>query len=296
MMDLRRWLVPGLALLATLGVPMTSSVRAGQDEDLRKLGGTWLFVEDRTEGRAVEMGGAPMSVTFSLRVEKDTVIYPRSRGDERIPLDGSVIEKEEDDGAIARYRGEWTNGWLEYTLERMRSGDTKPSYVLKRVFRPTDDGLLVYVFSNKSSKQVALYRHPEDIALPEPAQATIADMEWLADAWIGTRDTSSIEERWGPPRGGAMLGVSRTVSRDKMTCVRVPAHHRTRPRPGLRRPAWRRSADQIRAHRAGQSAGRVRQSASRLPAADRVRALGRGCPERLDRLRQRPPPTLRVLA
>ena len=26
----------------------------------------------------------------------------------------------------------------------------------------------------------------------------------------------SIEERWSPPRGGAMLAVSRTVSRDKM--------------------------------------------------------------------------------
>ena len=210
----RNWLVITIALLAIIGRPIAARA---QDEELRKLDGTWLFVEDRTDGRAVEQGGAPMSVKFALRVENDAVIYPRSRGDERITLDGSVIEKRDDNGSVARYRGEWRNGWLEYTLERMRPGDNEPDYVLKRVFRPTDDGLLVYVFSNKASKQVALYRHPTDIALPEPARAAIVDMAWLNDAWTGTRNTSAIEERWSPPKGGAMLGVSRTVRGKKMT-------------------------------------------------------------------------------
>jgi hypothetical protein len=211
-MYLRTWLATALALLATIGGPKASSA---QDDDLRKLDGTWLFVEDRTEGRAVEEGGAPMSVKFALRVEKDAVIYPRPRGDERITLDGSVIEKKEDDGSIARYHGEWKkkDGWLEYKLERVRPAEKEPSFVLKRVFRPTDEGLLVYIFSNKFAKQVALYRHPEDIALPEPAKATIADMTWLAGAWGAT---ASTEERWSPPKGGAMLGVSRTVKGEKM--------------------------------------------------------------------------------
>ncbi|MEM8712931.1 MAG: DUF6265 family protein, partial [Planctomycetota bacterium] len=48
------------------------------------------------------------------------------------------------------------------------------------------------------------------------AKATVADMAWLAGAWTGTRRTSSIEERWSPPLGGAMLGVSRTVKGDSM--------------------------------------------------------------------------------
>ena len=160
-----------------------------------------------------------MSMKFALRVEKDGVVYPRPRGDERITLDGSVIEKKEGNGYVARYHGEWKRkkGWLEYTLERVRLADNERVYVLKRVFRPTVEGLLVYIFSNKSSKQVALYRHPEDIALPEPARATIADMAWLAGAWNGRRRASSIEERWSPPKGGAMLGVSRTVRGQKMT-------------------------------------------------------------------------------
>jgi hypothetical protein len=208
------WLA-ALALLTTIGGPVASGASAAQDEKLRALDGTWLFVEDRSKGVTVENGQAPMSARFSLRVEKDAVIYPRSRGDERITLDNSVIEKKEDDGTVVTYRGKWTkkDGWLEYWFERVEPTD---KLVIKRVFRITDDGLLVYVFSNKFRKRVALYRHPEDIALTEPAKATIADLEWLAGAWVGTRRTSSIEERWSPPKGGAMLGVSRTVREEKM--------------------------------------------------------------------------------
>ena len=206
------WLVSTLVFLLTIGGSLAASV---QDEALLALNGTWLFVEDRTEGVAMEAGQAPMSARFSLRVEKDAVIYPRSRDDERITLDNSVIEKPEEDGTVLRYRGKWTqkDGWLEYWFERVEPND---KLVIKRVFRATDEGLLVYVFSNKFRKRVALYRHPEEIALPEPAQAKIADLRWLAGIWGGKQRKSSIEERWGPPEGGAMLGVSRTIRAEKM--------------------------------------------------------------------------------
>lgn len=213
-----------LATFGTILVLSASGTCSAQADTLQALDGTWLFVEDRTEGRPVEQGGAPMNVKFTLRVENDAVIYLRSRGDERITLDDSVIEKEggkdkEGNDYAKRYRGRWTkkDRWLEYWIETVRLADNEKVLVLKRVFHITDDGLLVYVFSNKSSKQVALYRHPEDIALPEPAKATIAEMAWLTDAWTGMRGTSSIEERWSPPKGGAMLGVSRTVRGEKMT-------------------------------------------------------------------------------
>ena len=62
-------------------------------------------------------------------------------------------------------------------------------------------------------ESVGLYRHAQDIALPAPAKAAIGDLAWLAGAWVGTRSSgSSIEERWSPPLGGAMLAVSRTVN------------------------------------------------------------------------------------
>ena len=54
---------------------MTTSA---QDDDLRKLDGTWLFVEDRTGGCAFEKGEAPMSSKFKLRIEK-TQSFTRAR-------------------------------------------------------------------------------------------------------------------------------------------------------------------------------------------------------------------------
>jgi hypothetical protein len=48
------------------------------------------------------------------------------------------------------------------------------------------------------------------------AKATIADVAWLADVWRLERPAFSIEERWTPPGGGAMLGLSRTIKGDRL--------------------------------------------------------------------------------
>jgi len=215
-MYLRIWLAIALALLATIGTPKASNARSAQDKTLLALTGEWLYVEDRTKGRAIEKQGPPMSVKFVLRVEKNAVVWVRPRGDERMTLDGSTIKKEKNNGSFTRYRGKWKDGALEYTLETVRKSDNSRALLIQRKFRFTSDGLLVSVAVNGGKSSVALYRHPKDIALPSPAKATIADMTWLADAWVGKRRSRSIEERWSPPLGGAMLGVSRTVSRGKM--------------------------------------------------------------------------------
>jgi hypothetical protein len=103
---------------------------------------------------------------------------------------------------------------LKYDIETVRQLDDKIISLIKREFRITPDGLLVRVVVGEPAQKdsVALYRHPEDIALPAPAKAAIADMAWLTGPWVGKTSKSSIEERWSPPLGGAMLGVSRTVS------------------------------------------------------------------------------------
>src|SRR5688572_1118663 len=51
----------------------------------------------------------------------------------------------------------------------------------------------------------------------KPARATIADVAWIAGTWAGGGGGAvSLEERWTPPAGGAMLGVSRTIKQDRM--------------------------------------------------------------------------------
>lgn len=219
-MHLRTWSARAFALLVTFGAALASNAVLAQAADLRALNGEWIFVEDRTAGRALERLGPPMSSKFALRSEKDAVVlvfgHGGGRRDVRVALDGSVTEVPDDaTGQVARYRGQWKDGALTYEIDFVRAPGKAPEGLIRREFRITPDGLIV-----KFSESVGLYRHAEDIALPTPAKAAIGDLEWLSGAWVGTRGMGgaiSFEERWSPPLGGAMLAVSRTVSRGKMS-------------------------------------------------------------------------------
>jgi hypothetical protein len=227
-MHLRIWLASSLALLATVGAAsaaLASSARSAQDssatatkpdDDLRALDGEWIFVEDRTEGHTLEQLGPPMASKFSLLVEEGAIIlngHGSGHRDVRIALDGSITEVPEQQGVV-RYHGTWKDGTFEYDVEFPRESSSSGIGLIRRSFRTTNEGLLVGVTVDPPSETaVGLYRHAEDIPLPTPAKAAIGDMSWLAGAWVGTRSSgSSIEERWSPPLGGAMLGVSRTVN------------------------------------------------------------------------------------
>jgi hypothetical protein len=141
----------------------------------------------------------------------------------RVALDGSATEVPgASAGTFARYRGAWKDGVFSYETGFVRAPGHAPEGLIRKEFRMTTDGLIVRVGlgSAADSWSVGLYRHPQDIAMPTPAKAVIGDLAWLVGAWVGTRGTNgttSIEERWSPPRGGAMLAVSRTVSGGKMS-------------------------------------------------------------------------------
>jgi hypothetical protein len=46
--------------------------------------------------------------------------------------------------------------------------------------------------------------------------ATIDQVAWMAGTWVGGDGGVTVEERWTPPAGGAMLAVSRTVKGPRM--------------------------------------------------------------------------------
>jgi hypothetical protein len=193
-------------------------------DGLRALDGEWIFVEDRTEGRTLEQMSPPMASSFSMRVEEGAIVlngHGSGHRDVRVALDGSVTERPES-GKVSRYRGACKDGAFEYevSFERPEGAVSSGIALIRRNFRHTPEGLVVTVHVNPptGSESIGLYRHAEDIPMPAPATATIADLGWLSGAWVGTRSSgSSIEERWSPPLGGAMLAVARTVNTsDKM--------------------------------------------------------------------------------
>jgi len=241
-MRLRTWPATALALLATPGIlgelsaAQTSIAASTQPsmqppaDSLRALDGEWIFVEDRTEGRTLEQWNPPMSSKFSMKVEegeggKGGAVILNGHGsghkDVRIALDGSITEVAEPNNKVARYHGSWKDGTFQYEVafERPPGSPSSGIDMIRRKFRMTADGLIVSVAVDRppggaGEESVGLYRLKDDIPLPTPAKATIADMAWLAGAWVGTRKMtgSANEERWTEPKGGAMLAVSRTVN------------------------------------------------------------------------------------
>lgn len=195
--------------------------------DRAAFNGEWIFVEDRTEGRALEQLNPPMSSRFRLKLEDSVVILESGHGsgltNVRVRLDGTPTEVPGSlPGAFARYRASWKDGVLAYEVDFVRAADEAPTGLIQREFRMTPDGMIVEsnLMLNAGVWSVGLYRHPEDIPMPTPARAVIGDLAWLSGAWVGTRGTGgsiSMEERWSPPKGGSMLAISRTVSREKMT-------------------------------------------------------------------------------
>lgn len=212
-----------MVLLATLGAALPESMRRadpGPPPELQALDGVWIYVEDRTENRASEQHQPSMNARVTLRIDEDALVLVRSKGREiRLPFDGSATEVAWE-GSTSLYRGEWKDGAFRYESEPVAAAEGSRKGLIRWELRPTNEGLLASVETDSGWKSVALYRRPQEIAMPAPAKATIGDLAWLAGAWVGTRGASgatSIEERWSPPLGGAMLGVSRTVSRGRMS-------------------------------------------------------------------------------
>lgn len=197
-----------------------------QTSELQALDGEWIYFEDRTEGRALEQQGPPMSAKFSLQSEEGAVVLVSGHGSAhknvKVELSGAATKVDgASEGSYARYKGAWKEGLFAYETQYFRASDT-PGTFIRREFRRTEDGLLVKVSIGSPAKYESwgLYRHAEDIPMPEKAEASISAIAWLAGAWVGTRGSSgqiTMEERWSPALGGAMLGVARTVSRGRMS-------------------------------------------------------------------------------
>lgn len=202
--------------------PLQATVQSDLDK-IRELGGEWIYVEDRTEGQPPERLGPPMASRFSMRVEEagDAVIlngHGSGHRDVRVALDGSPTEVVEPSNRGVSYRGSWKDGTFQYDVGFDKEAGEPGIRMIRRSFTPTSEGLIVRVAIDPQDggdglESVGLYRHAEDIPLPVPAKAAIADVAWIAGDWVGTRTSgSSIEERWSPPLGGAMLATARTVN------------------------------------------------------------------------------------
>jgi hypothetical protein len=139
---------------------------------------------------------------------------------EAYALDGTET-RTESNGRVTKARAAWQGSRLVIDIEftaPVPNGEPVITVSTRALWREAD--VLVSETTFKSPIQLRTlshYRHPstEPQASLTPAAADIAAMAWLAGTWTSASG-GTTEEAWTPPAGGAMLGTSRTIARERM--------------------------------------------------------------------------------
>jgi hypothetical protein len=218
--------VGGVALVlgvATSGAGVGAE-EAGGAKTAADLVGTWQYVADRTpaEQKRDPRERPPLGARFTLALEGQTVSLEQVRRNAKqvtsFTLDGKAEERA--DGDVKRSTsGRFEGGCLTMTARVDAPGkDKREITVTEHTLTKTAEGLIVQMNIREPIQlmRMALYKRAEDVPLPKPATAKIDALAWLAGRFTSTQGKVTMEEHWGVPAGGAMLGTARTVSEGKM--------------------------------------------------------------------------------
>ena len=216
----------GLLLLLVLALAMLASRLAAQGDvpplAPKDLVGEWVFFKDLSPPREGGQLRPNQGVRFVAKIVDEVLELEQMRPGNviervRIPLDGSTSMWDEG-GKTMIASGRFEKGVF---LTEVRREPTDPdgkgeAYVWNYTYTRGPEGLAVHMqmLEPMQVENTSLYRRPEDI--PPVVKAKLEQLAWLAGAWTGTMGGSSIEERWSPIAGGAMLAISRTVSGQRM--------------------------------------------------------------------------------
>ena len=210
-----------MSILTSLFFVAATGLASPQANDLKAQDGEWIFLEDRTEGRPLENINPPMNSRFIFKVEEGNVILVwghGGNGNRNVSVKPGGTPTEVPGPAanqMTRYTGSWKDGIFTYDMEFFQDGAPAPGRNIKRSFQLTKEGLIVRsnLQLTPGVDSVGFYKQAKDIPMPTPVKATINDLSWISGNWAGTRSTgSTFEERWSPPKGGAMLATSRSVN------------------------------------------------------------------------------------
>jgi hypothetical protein len=225
--------VTSVAVLAVATL-LVLSPAAADAQPRPDFSGTWVALPAPSSDASAPARPAPQAFgpqfTITHRDAQLTVTRPFAGSHATIAyvLDGSEITSrmpgrlcEPDSGAT------WTAAWEGDTVALMMTGalpaNGKPVKMnVKTTLRlePTET-LRVSVTSQPAGAAAprtteTVYKKsgppPAPAASPlQKARASISQVAWIGGTWTGVRGSASIEERWTPPAGGAMLAISRTL-------------------------------------------------------------------------------------
>jgi Domain of unknown function (DUF6265) len=219
-----------LAVTAALGIlAVAANVGAGQRPD---FSGTWVAAAVPPEPAGSRPSPQVFGPQFTIVHHDPALTLTRSFAGSlatiKYVLDGSEVSTrmpgrlcEPDSGAT------WTAAWDGPAVSIAMTGavppDGKPIKMdVKSVLKLESPDTLRVEMTARTAGQTAprttttLYKRSGPPTAPvaaavKSADATMAQVAWIAGVWMGTMGSSAIEERWTPPAGGSMLAISRTV-------------------------------------------------------------------------------------
>ena len=223
-----------LLVISACAIGFPSAVRAQSPG----MTGTWVA----TRETPAAVGVAPSAVfgeRFGITVSATDVAIARLlRGASLVtvlPISGaevrSIIPGRScmGDGAIIASLSRNGDALL-YTQSTIAAGATQPSAAPKYILRLESPDRLVVESSMRTSAQATpttvgtLYRRSADAMPPAPpplavrgVPADISNLSWLVGDWEGPLGASTVQERWSPAAGGAMLAISRTTRATTMS-------------------------------------------------------------------------------
>ena len=192
----------------------------------KDLVGKWAFFKDLSPPRPGGQLRPNQGVRFEVKLAGEVLEFEQVRPGNvierlRIPFDGTTSVLDEG-GRTTFSSGRFEEGVLrtEVRKEPTDPSDKGETYSWTYTYAMGPEGLSVrmQMLEPVQVENASLYKRPEDIPSPstKAASAKLEQLAWLAGAWTGTMGSASIEERWSPIAGGAMLATSRTVSGSRM--------------------------------------------------------------------------------
>ena len=227
---MRRVCAVAICVLAAL------TISARQKVD---VSGAWIASGDATAG----VPGAPgpiLGPRLWLRQTGDTLTIVRPVRDTVIattlPLDGREVRTRVPGGVCqgdtqSLESAVWDGNAIALSLVGVIPAGGGPPARLnaRRVMRLQSPDVLIVEASMRDASRGAMrpvatvYKRasdPEPTPLSRSAEGnsppTIDRVGWIAGTWIGASGTTTVEERWTPAAGGALLGVGRTLRNGSM--------------------------------------------------------------------------------
>jgi Domain of unknown function (DUF6265) len=202
------------------------------------IAGTWVASRE-TPASVASAPGPVLGERFGVRLDANVVTLTRViRGAvvvTSLPITGAEVRATlpgrscMGDGALVASLTQ-AGEVLTYSQSTLQAGATQPVAGPAYRLRLQSTDRLVVESTMRTSPQAAptpvgtVYvrsNEPMPAAPSAPAlrgpSASIANLAWLAGDWEGPAGASTVEERWSPAAGGAMLAVSRTTRAGTMS-------------------------------------------------------------------------------